>query len=60
MSTNLTTTFRILAYHVGEGVLTDEQEDRIIELEEHYLEHGVIASKDLLWLVRTMKRLEEM
>ena len=58
MSSTLTHTFQILAYHVGEGVLTDEQEDRIIELEEKYLKHGVVTASDLLWLVRMMKRME--
>ena len=48
-----------LIYHVGEDILTDEAEDRIISIEERWQSSGKVRGEDLLWMQETMRALEE-
>ena len=59
MSDLLHTLFRRLSYYIGEGALLEEVEDRIIVLEEQFLENWSILPKDLLWLTQMLKEVRE-
>ena len=50
---------RKLAHYVGEDILTEEAEDRIIEIEERWESSGKVRGTDVLWVHETVKRLEE-
>jgi hypothetical protein len=48
-----------LIYCIGEDLLDDEAENRIIEIEERWNSSGQVKPTDLLWMQETMKELEE-
>ena len=48
-----------LIYYVGEDILTDEAEDRIITIEERWQSSGKVRGVDLLWMQETLRELEE-
>lgn len=47
--------FRELACYVGEGILTDAEEDFIIEVEEEYRGKGVIKMANYLCLRQLLR-----
>jgi len=48
-----------LIYYVGEDVLDDDAEDRIVEIEERWQSSGKVRGTDLLWMQETLRELEE-
>jgi len=50
--------FRKIAMYVAENLLTEEQEAKIIRMEELWRSKGQIVPKQLLWLQRTLDRME--
>ena len=50
--------FLDLSHYVGEGVMTEEMEDRIIHIEEVYRETEHILTSDLILLRELLKKLE--
>ncbi len=43
-----------LTYYVGEDIIPEQEEIRIIDIEENYRETGGIPLKDLIWLKRLL------
>ena len=50
--------FLDLSHYIGEGVMPEDMEERIIAIEERYRSWGSIFPADLLWLQQTLKKLE--
>ena len=48
-----------LIYYVGEDILTDEAEDRIIRIEERWQSSGKVSGSDLFWMQETLRFIEE-
>lgn len=48
-----------LVDYIGEGILPEHDEDRIIRIEERWNERGMVRGSDLLWLQETLRRLEK-
>ncbi len=46
-----------LSYYVGEDIIPEPEEIRIIDIEENYRETGGIPLKDLIWLKRLLQEL---
>ena len=51
--------FRELTYYVGEDIIPEAEEIRIIAIEERYRETGATTLKDLLWLKKLLIDLKE-
>jgi len=51
--------FLRLAMFVGEGILEEAEEIRIIDIEENYRDTGQMSVSDLNWLRRTLTGLEQ-
>ena len=47
-----------LTYYVGEDIIPEQEEIRIIDIEENYRETGGIPIKDLIWLKYLLKELK--
>ncbi len=47
-----------LTYYVGEDIIPEQEEIRIIDIEENYRETGGIPLKDLIWLKYLLKELK--
>ena len=50
--------FRRLACYVGENVLSEHQEAKIIRIEELWRDKWQIRPRDLLWRKETLDRIE--
>ena len=44
-----------ITYHIGEGTIDDEVEDLVIEIEEHWREHGWILRMQFNFLEKVLR-----
>lgn len=47
-----------LTWSIGEGELSDDDENRIIAIEERWQSSGKVRGGDLLWMQETLRDLE--
>ena len=48
-----------LTFYVGEDIISEAEEIRIIDIEEKYRENGSIPLSDLIWLKQLLKELKD-